>query len=227
MRILKPSHIGNIAHYASQLLIKTVNVQMAMDPAYHPKNQYVYGFWHDKHFVPVLLVSKYSHRYAGLVSASRDGEILSTWLRRLGYEIIRGSSSRKAISSFLKLLGIIKKGYNVGIAADGPRGPRHEAKSGVAFLAYKSGMPFVPLGVANASAWCFQKSWDKYELPRPFSKSVIYFGKPIMIDNLEDQVAINEQIRQAINHADEQAKKILGGLSDGSYVRYSQEETKV
>src|SRR5688572_1948204 len=102
MRILKPAQLGKLAHFVSQLLIKTVKVQITMDPDYHPKNQYVYGFWHDKHIVPVLLVSKYSERYAGLVSNSRDGEILATWLKRLGYEVVRGSSSRKAISSFLK-----------------------------------------------------------------------------------------------------------------------------
>jgi lysophospholipid acyltransferase (LPLAT)-like uncharacterized protein len=223
MRILKPAQLGKLAHFVSQLLIKTVKVKMTMDPDYHPKNQYVYGFWHDKHIVPVLLVSKYSERYAGLVSNSRDGEILATWLKRLGYVVIRGSSSRKAISSFLKLLGIIKDGYSVGIAADGPRGPRHEAKSGAAFLAYKSGIPFVPLGVANASAWCFDKSWDKYQFPRPFSRSAIYFGKPMMIENLDDQAALNERIAQAITQADEQAKKILMGSCNESFIGYPEE----
>lgn len=223
MRILKPNHLGHLAHFITQLLMKTVKVKMTMDPGYHPKNQYVYGFWHDKHMVPVLLVSKYAQHYAGLVSNSRDGEILATWLKRLGYEVIRGSSSKKAISSFLKLLGIIKQGYNVGIAADGPRGPRHEAKSGVSFLAYKSDRAFVPLGVANSSAWRFERSWDKYEFPRPFSKSVIYFGKPIIIENLDDQDSINQRIANAINEADQQAKKILEGLCDDSYVGYPTE----
>jgi lysophospholipid acyltransferase (LPLAT)-like uncharacterized protein len=223
MRILKPAQLGKLAHFVSQLLIKTVKVQITMDLDYHPKNQYVYGFWHDKHIVPVLLVSKYSDRYAGLVSNSRDGEILATWLKRLGYEVVRGSSSRKAISSFLKLLGIIKEGYSVGIAADGPRGPRHEAKSGAAFLAYKSGVPFVPVGVANGSAWCFDKSWDKYQIPRPFSRSAIYFGKPMMIENLDDQAALNEKIAQAITQADEQAKRILMGTCDEPFIGYPEE----
>lgn len=218
---LSPARIGSLAHYLAQCLIKTVRVNMVMDPAHDPKQQYVYGFWHDKHFVPVLMVSKYSHKHAGLVSASRDGEILASWLKRLGYEIVRGSSSRKAISGFLKLLAMIKKGYNIGIAADGPRGPRYEAKSGLSFLAYKSGLAFVPLGVANASSWCFKKSWDQYQLPRPFTRSVLYFGKPFYITDLTDQAAINQQIADAITNADRAAQQILAGVHTVSYTQYA------
>lgn len=220
MRILPPTYIGHLAHYLSQILIKTMRVKMVMDPEHDPNKQYVYGFWHDKHFVPILMASKYSHKHAGLVSTSRDGEILSTWLKRLGYKIIRGSSSRKAISSFLKLLAIIKQGYNVGIAADGPRGPRYEAKSGLSFLAYKSKLAFVPVGVAHSSAWCFKKSWDQYQLPRPFTRAVMYFGKPFEINDLSDQEAINKCIADAIMHSDQQARLILQGIYPGRVLKY-------
>lgn len=222
MRVISPASIGCTAHYAAQLLMKTLRVQMVMDPKFDPKGQYVYGFWHDKHFIPVMLISKYSEKHAGLVSASRDGEILSSWLQRLGYEIIRGSSSRKGISGFLKLLAAIKQGYTVGIAADGPRGPRYEAKSGAAFLAYKSGLPFVALGAASSSNWCFEKSWDKYQLPRPFAKTVLYFGEPVWINDLDDQDKANKIISAAIIAADNKAKLILEG-ADRAAISYPQE----
>lgn len=211
MKVISPATIGCIAHYAAQVLVKTLRVQMVMHPSFDPKRQYVYGFWHDKHFIPVMLVSKYSEKYGGLVSASRDGDILASWLTRLGYEIIRGSSSRKAISGFLKLLAALKQGYNIGIAADGPRGPRYEAKSGASFLAYKSGLPFAPLGVATSSTWCFEKSWDKYQLPRPFAKTVLYFGEPVWIHDLEDQDKANRIIADSITTADNNARLVLEG----------------
>lgn len=212
--VIKPSHIGVAAYCAAKLLIKTLNIKVVRHPACDPQAKYVHGFWHDKHFIPIMLITKYTpHQYAGLVSMSRDGEMLATWLKRLGYEIIRGSSSRKAISSFLKLLDALKQGYVIGIAADGPRGPRYEAKSGLSFLAYKSGLPFVPLGVATTSKWCFEKSWDKYQLPKPFGKGVLYFGEPIWINNLDDQEKINQQIADSITHADQMAQRILEGES--------------
>lgn len=212
--VIKPSHIGTTAYCAAKLLIKTLNVKVVRHPLCDPSQQYVHGFWHDKHFIPIMMITKYSqHRYAGLVSVSRDGEILATWLKHLGYEIIRGSSSRHAISSFLKLLDALKQGYAVGIAADGPRGPRYEAKSGLSFLAYKSGLPFVPIGVASSSRWCFERSWDKYQLPKPFSKNVFYFGEPIWIENLDDQQQVNQRIADAIIKADQTAQRILEGES--------------
>lgn len=220
MKILSPSTIGCIAHYVTQCLIKTLRVQMIMDPKFDPKAQYVYGFWHDKHLVPVMLVSRYSEKYTGLVSASRDGDMLTAWLTRLGYDIIRGSSSRKALSGFLKLLKAIKQGYNVGIAADGPRGPAHQAKSGAAFLAYKSGLPFVALGVATSSKWCFHKSWDKYELPKPFARTVLYFGEPVWITDLSDQEQADRIISDAIDKADENAKKVLMGEVSEQPIHY-------
>lgn len=208
MKILSPKTIGSIAHYVSQLLVKTLSVQKVVHPKFEPHAQYVYGFWHDKHFIPVTLIPQYSQKYAGLVSASRDGDMLCSWLQKLGYNIIRGSSSRGGMSGFLKLLAALKQGYNIGLAADGPRGPRYEAKSGTAFLAYKSGLPFVALGVATSSKWCFEKSWDKYQLPRPFAKAVLYFGEPIWIKELEgaDQI-----ISDAITLADLNAQRVLNG----------------
>ena len=78
----------------------------------------------------------------------------------------------------VKLLNAAKEGYSVGIAADGPRGPRYQAKSGLAFLAYKTGIEIVPLGVAFSSKWLFKKAWDKYQFPLPFCKFPFILENP-------------------------------------------------
>lgn len=210
MKLLTPQFIGSFAHYTSQMLVKTLRVHICWHPHMVPTQQYAYGFWHDKHFAPIMLLTKWGQgKHVGLVSASRDGEMLATWLRLLGYHVIRGSSSRKGRSGLVNLLQAAKEGYCIGIAADGPRGPRYEAKAGLSFLALKAGLQVVPVGVALSSKIQFKKSWDQYQLPMPFAKTVVYFGEPMTISEMSDSV--NAYIAEAINVADRKAKLILEG----------------
>lgn len=210
MAIIKPKLIGSFAHYISQLLVKTLRVNICFHPDVDPQGQYVYGFWHDKQFAPIMLMAKIGNRkQAGLVSPSGDGEMLTVWLKHLGYYVIRGSSSRKGMNGLVKLIVAAKKGYSIGITADGPRGPRHEAKSGIAFLACKSGLQILPLGVAYSSKWQFDKSWDKYQLPLPFSKVVIYVGDPMTVTDISNLDAVNARVGQAIQLSEKKANEIL------------------
>ena len=211
MRVISPTFIGSTAHYLSQMLLKTLRYQMIVHPSIDPMKQNVYGFWHDKQFLPILVFPRWgTAKNAGFVSASRDGQMLCTWLEHLGYHVLRGSSGKKAISGLVKLVGALKEGYSVAIAADGPRGPRHEAKSGITFIAHKSGLHMVPLGVAYARAWEF-KSWDKYQLPKPFSKAIIYVGQSLPMENIDNIDEMNRLVAQAITQADENARRILAG----------------
>ena len=212
MKFLSPTFIGNFAHFISQLLIKTLRVNIHFHPNVDPNCQYIYGFWHDKQFILIMHMRVWGDgKHAGFVSASRDGEMLATWLGRLGYKVARGSSSKKAISGLVKLVAMMREGFSVGIAADGPRGPRHEAKTGISFLAHKVGLQIIPLGAATSRSWLF-KSWDKYQLPKPFSKSVIYVGEPITIADLNDVDAVNTLIAQAITYSEAKAQEILAGV---------------
>lgn len=210
MKIIKHSHIGAIAHYLAQLIVKTLRVKWHLHPNIDPKKSYAYGFWHGKQFAPIMLMPNFGEsEIACLVSASRDGEILSAWLKRLGYHIVRGSSSKKAIASVVKLLAAAKQGYSVGIAADGPRGPRLQAKAGLAFLAYKAGMEVIPFGVSYSKKIQFNKAWDKYQFPLPFAKVIFYLGEPIKINDLEDVEQVSVLITNALNEAEANAEQIL------------------
>lgn len=204
--------IGNFAHYASQLLLKSLRVNIYCDPEIDPVGQYAYGFWHDKQFAPIMLMTTLGNRkHVGLVSTSGDGDMLSIWLKRLGYHVVRGSSSRKGMSSLVKLLAAAKEGYSIGITADGPRGPRYEAKAGLGFIASKAGLQMVPLGVAYSLKWQFEKSWDKYQLPLPFSKVIFYLGKPMTVTDISDLAGMNTLVAEGINAADKEAQLILAG----------------
>ncbi|MBW1972894.1 MAG: lysophospholipid acyltransferase family protein [Deltaproteobacteria bacterium] len=115
-----------------------------------------------------------------LTSRSRDGEILSQILIRLGFQVVRGSSSRGGTSGLLSLIKKAKKGHPVLIAVDGPKGPYHHVKEGIILLAQATGLPIIPLA-ASGSKKITIKSWDKTHIPLPFSKVVIMIGKPIYI----------------------------------------------
>jgi len=209
--------VGSVAYFGTKLLVKSLRAKLYQHPSVNQQQQCVYGFWHDKQFTPIMLLAGFGHgKYAALVSASKDGELLASWLSKLGYHLIRGSSSRKALSGLVNLIAAAKQGYKIGIAADGPRGPRHQAKAGTAYIAYKAKIPFVPLGVAYSSKWQFDKAWDKYQLPKPFSKLVFYFGEPIYITDLSDLDVLNQQVTQAIHAADRSAQQILQGEIDNS-----------
>jgi lipopolysaccharide heptosyltransferase II len=131
-----------------------------------------------------------------MVSLSKDGEILSRILDNFGYLTVRGSSSKKAQSALIEIIRYARKGYSLAFAADGPRGPYHKLKSGVVYVAKKTGLPLIPISCFPKSKVTFNKSWDKTIIPLPFSKIIQVYGKPIHIsvnDNIDEKVNIVEK----------------------------------
>ena len=94
-----------------------------------------------------------SRQSFGLISASRDGDLVSILIERSGYGTIRGSSSRKGVVALRQLVDALAAGMNVLITPDGPRGPVYEASQGVVFLAQKTGAPVVPINMEYSSCW--------------------------------------------------------------------------
>lgn len=114
-------------------------------------------------------------RYIALVSQSKDGQILSSILSKWKYQVIRGSSSKggkEAIES------IVENSENIPVVLtpDGPRGPTQEIKNGALILSNKTGLPIIPVKITYAKKKILVKSWDKFEIPLPFSKCVVEFG---------------------------------------------------
>jgi lysophospholipid acyltransferase (LPLAT)-like uncharacterized protein len=116
-------------------------------------------------------------RGAALISASRDGEILADLVERFGFEVVRGSTSRKGASAIRQLAEVIAHGQDVVITPDGPRGPPYELGQGIIYLAQQSGAQVVPLNLEYSSCWRV-KSWDRFILPTPFSKVRVIIGRP-------------------------------------------------
>jgi lysophospholipid acyltransferase (LPLAT)-like uncharacterized protein len=112
---------------------------------------------------------------AGLISASRDGDLIAPLVERFGFQVVRGSSSRLGATGMLELVGVLSAGRDVLLTPDGPRGPVYELGPGIVLLAQKSGSPIQPINLEFSSCWRV-KSWDRFILPRPFSKVRVIFG---------------------------------------------------
>jgi lysophospholipid acyltransferase (LPLAT)-like uncharacterized protein len=142
-------------------------------------NNVIYAFWHGKQF---LLY--YNYRHARIVipaSESRDGEIQAGILKNFGFHVVRGSSKRKGAQALLGMADGLRKGKDVAIAVDGPRGPIYEVKQGITYLAGKLNKPIVPVSTSAKRLWILERIWDKYLLPWPFTKGVIVYGEPIIV----------------------------------------------
>ena len=151
-------------------------LRLDIDPAeraiFETRDQPVaFVLWHNRLF----LVAEFYRRYRGgrpvygLVSASRDGAWLTAFFSLVGMRAVRGSSSRGGREAATALVGVLRAGHDVGITPDGPRGPCYDFTPGALLVARQTGTPLLLLGGAFASAWRLG-SWDRFYLPRPFSR---------------------------------------------------------
>lgn len=159
----------------------------------------IYVTWHEQ-----ILSHAWVMRRRGitiLVSQSRDGEYAARLLHLLGFRTARGSSTRGGARGLLELARILEHTGDIGIIADGPRGPVHECKPGAILLAKQSGIPIVPM-VASISRGKRVNSWDRTIIPFPFATITYTFGDPIFVpQELEkDDITIyQQQVKQALD----------------------------
>lgn len=127
--------------------------------------------WHNRLFLAAEIVRRYRQGRPAfaLVSASQDGAWLTAFFSLVGLRTVRGSSSRLGREAATALVEMLRQGYDVGITPDGPRGPCYELKPGAVIVARRTGAPVLLVGAEFASTWRL-RSWDRFHLPRPFSR---------------------------------------------------------
>lgn len=156
------------------LLIMTLRIECSGFPDEH--NRSVYIFWHSKMLVGWWLFK--NKNFTALVSQSKDGEILSNVLKSWGYKVLRGSSSKGGKEALDELIDSAKQN-SVVLTPDGPRGPAEIIKNGALIISNKSSIPVVPVRIIYKSKKILSKSWDKFEIPYPFSKCEVVFGEGV------------------------------------------------
>lgn len=150
----------------------------------------IYAFWHDR-----IFAGTYFFRGRGIVvitSQSVDGEYIARFIKRLGYGSVRGSSTRGGVGALVEMIRLMRQGLPMAFTVDGPRGPRYVAKKGVVLLAKKTGSPIVPF-VVESSKYYTVRSWDRLQIPRPFSRVKLIIAPPISVspDANDDAIEIN------------------------------------
>ena len=138
----------------------------------------IMAFWHDR-----IFLATYYFRNRGIIvisSKSFDGEYMARFIQQFGYGAIRGSSSRGGSKALIEMIRAMRDGASIGVTLDGPRGPRHVAKPGAIVLAKKTGNPLVPFTVEAENYWTL-KSWDRMQIPRPFTRARVIVGEPIYV----------------------------------------------
>jgi lysophospholipid acyltransferase (LPLAT)-like uncharacterized protein len=139
------------------------------------KRPVVFTLWHGQ-LLPLLA----RHRRTGivvLISEHGDGEIVAQMAQRLGFETLRGSTSRGAARALVGLTRLLGEGRPVAITPDGPRGPARSFAPGALVAAQRAGVEIVPLIAIASSAWRL-KSWDSFMIPKPFARVTFAYGDP-------------------------------------------------
>lgn len=143
------------------------------------KKNYVLAFWHG-----TMIIPWYIHRsknFVALISKSKDGDMLANLLKHWDYEVVRGSSSRGGNVALGIMVDYAKNNSSIAITPDGPKGPVHKLKPGAVITAKKSNIPLVLMGIGVEKKKIL-KSWDKFEIPKLFSKVKVVYSNAIYID---------------------------------------------
>lgn len=171
--------------------------------------------WHGQSLIPVA--HRRGRGYTGLVSLSRDGELLTEYFRRMNWRTIRGSTGRGGARAAIQAVKMLKSpGMTLSVTPDGPRGPARKVQPGVVFLAKMSGKPLIPVGIHVRRAW-HARSWDRFVIPKPFSRVMWLYGDPIFVGSEEDTEAMCLRIEEAINRLEAQAAEGLGKAPHASH----------
>jgi lysophospholipid acyltransferase (LPLAT)-like uncharacterized protein len=140
--------------------------------------QPVMAFWHGR-----ILTATFYFRRRGIVvitSENFDGEWIARIIERFGYGTARGSTSRGARKAMLQLVRAMRRGRPAGFTLDGPRGPALVAQPGAVWLARTTGNPVLPFHLEASRHWSM-RSWDRTQVPKPFSTVALVVGEPMSV----------------------------------------------
>lgn len=165
----------------------------------------IFATWHNRLGLCLEAYGKF-HRsaprngLAAMVSASKDGGFLAAILERFRVIPVRGSSSRRGSQALLELTTLAQRGIDLAITPDGPRGPRYQVQDGVMALAQLTGLPIVPF--SYRAVWKVElKSWDRFQMPLPFSRCEMNAGRPVYVPrdiSDADREALRRQLERTL-----------------------------
>lgn len=192
-----------IRAWIATLDAKAAFYDLSVDPGSPDcRRQKIYIFWHEYILFPIYLRGHCN--MSMLLSQHRDAEILSRAAYHLGFDFVRGSTSRGGVAAIRQLLAK-SRNMHLAITPDGPRGPRRQLAPGPIYLASKLGMPLILMGFGYDRPWRVN-SWDRFALPRPFSRARVILTPEVSVPPDLD--------RNGLEHFRQKVERLLNRLSD-------------
>jgi lysophospholipid acyltransferase (LPLAT)-like uncharacterized protein len=188
-----------VRHWMGSLDYKCAYYDESIDPV-KPSyaGQKIYIFWHEYILFPLYL--RGNCNLTMLLSRHRDTDVLSRTAYHMGFEFVRGSTSRGGMAALRELVRR-SENMNLTITPDGPRGPRRRLAQGPIYLASKLGLPIVAMGFGYDRPWRM-KTWDKHAVPRPFSRARAVVSPEIHVPAELDRAGLEHyrlQVEQLMN----------------------------
>ena len=149
------------------------------EAACKPGKGLIFACWHCEIFSTMWFWRK--HAMIAMVSQNFDGEYIGRIGKKYGFGVARGSSSRSASRVLVEMIRALRKGSEAIVTPDGPRGPRHVAKPGVVLLSKATGAAILCFHIASQRDWVLTKSWDRTEIPQPFTRTAIFIAPPLVV----------------------------------------------
>ena len=143
----------------------------------HP-DRFVYSIWHEHLLLPAV-------RFGGpdlavLISSHADGRLLGSLIDAMGMTQVLGSTTRGGIEAVRQLVRPVVTWKNLAVTPDGPRGPRRVVQQGIVYIASRTGMKIVPIGVGYRDPWRL-RSWDRFAVPMPLTPARCILGVPMKV----------------------------------------------
>ncbi|RJR53875.1 MAG: DUF374 domain-containing protein [Desulfobacteraceae bacterium] len=155
------------------------------------------AIWHQRFLGVLSYVTKF--RYLSLsimISKSRDGDWIAPVVKFLGLRPVRGSSSRGGKEALAVMVNDLASNQAALHVVDGPQGPKGVVKAGLIRLAQLAHAAIIPIYITVDRAW-ITHSWDRFLIPKPFSRVQVRFGDPIDVPEQLDQEAF-EALRSIV-----------------------------
>ncbi|HEY5074648.1 MAG TPA: lysophospholipid acyltransferase family protein [Pyrinomonadaceae bacterium] len=168
----------------------------------------IYTFWHNRVFLSTYFWRQ--RRIVVMTSRSFDGEYIARFIQRFGYGAARGSSTRGATGAVVEMVRLMRAGCPTAFTIDGPKGPRYVAKMGAVLLAKKTGNPILPFTITAERFWKAKKSWDGFQVPKPYTRARVDIAPPIYVAadaNEEEMKAKRDELQRALDELSQRGKE--------------------
>lgn len=207
--------IGKLMYYYGLLVWKTTRWQIfginRFYPIWDKDKSIILTIWHGR----VLMIPYFwnkKHPLNALVSPHNDGRIAATFLQKVGFGIIDGSSNDGANAAAIGLLRSLEKDEAIAIIPDGPRGPRMKMNESPLYFAKKSGKALFGATYSIEHS-IVAKSWDAMLIPLPFCRGIVHLTKPYYIPadaSKEDMEKYRQEIEDELNELTKRADHVFG-----------------